>query len=567
MAHLYYVILFGVSLLLTAVYVLAWRKHYDANITSIFILVPIANLGYILQTTATNVEVATIAVKVVYLGGCFLSFFITMAILGLCEIRISRWVRLFFFLTSLTLYGFILTIGNRPYFYKSIDLKIVDGQSEIIKEYGPIHPVFYVYMTAIFIVGFTAICYSFVKKKQVPKSILYLLVLPELASGLCLAGYKLLGTGIELTPGGYVFAQFMYILIVNRISYYKVNDVVVDSMVQNGDTGFVTVDKNLHFLGANETAKSIIPALEGLSIDQDIRGIKDLEKNIVHWIEHFEKDQIADNLYIRKSDDGDDRIYAVQTAYIYDRSKKYGYRLYFSDDTENQKYIALLDKYNIELQEEVEKKTKHIVDMHNNLIMGMATMVESRDNSTGGHIKRTSECVRILLDEMRKDSELDISYKYIKNLIKAAPMHDLGKVAVDDAILRKPGRFMPEEFDKMKMHAAEGARIVHEILKETDDEDFKVLAENVAHYHHERMDGSGYPEGLKGEEIPLEARIMAIADVYDALVSKRVYKDSMSFEKADEIMMESMGKHFDEKLKPYYVSARPRLEAYYSSLE
>ena len=146
-------------------------------------------------------------------------------------------------------------------------------------------------------------------------------------------------------------------------------------------------------------------------------------------------------------------------------------------------------------------------------------------------------------------------------------MHDLGKVAVDDAILRKPGRFTPEEFEKMKVHAAEGARIVHEILKETDDEDFKILAENVAHYHHERMDGSGYPEGLKGEQIPLEARIMAIADVYDALVSKRVYKDSMSFEKADEIMMESMGKHFDEKLKPYYVSARPRLEAYYSSLE
>ena len=118
----------------------------------------------------------------------------------------------------------------------------------------------------------------------------------------------------------------------------------------------------------------------------------------------------------------------------------------------------------------------------------------------------------------------------------------------------------------MKTHAAEGARIVHEILKDTDNESFKIVAENVAHYHHERMDGSGYPEHLEGDKIPLEARIMAIADVYDALVSKRVYKESMSFEQADKIMMESMGKHFDKQLEKYYISARPKLEAYYTSL-
>jgi putative two-component system response regulator len=142
-------------------------------------------------------------------------------------------------------------------------------------------------------------------------------------------------------------------------------------------------------------------------------------------------------------------------------------------------------------------------------------------------------------------------------------MHDLGKIAVDDAILRKPGRFTPEEFEKMKAHAAEGARIVHEILKDTDDDSFHLLAENVARYHHERWDGSGYPEGLIGEEIPLEARIMAIADVYDALVSKRVYKEAFSFEKADKIIMEGMGTQFDPGLESAYVNARPRLEEYY----
>ena len=142
-----------------------------------------------------------------------------------------------------------------------------------------------------------------------------------------------------------------------------------------------------------------------------------------------------------------------------------------------------------------------------------------------------------------------------------------GKIAVDDAVLRKPGRFTPEEFDKMKAHSAEGARIVHEILKDTDDDEFKHIAENVAHYHHERWDGSGYPDGLAGQSIPLEARIMAIADVYDALVSKRVYKEAMSFERADAIIMEGMGSQFDKALEPAYLAARPYLESYYRNLE
>ena len=195
----------------------------------------------------------------------------------------------------------------------------------------------------------------------------------------------------------------------------------------------------------------------------------------------------------------------------------------------------------------------------------MATMVESRDNSTGGHIRRTSEVMRMLTEEIKKDNVLNLSGGMIRNLIKAAPMHDLGKIAVDDQILRFEGRYEPWQFEKMKAHAKEGARIVRSILEGTDDEAFRQVAENMAHYHHERWDGSGYPEGLKGEAIPIEARIMAIADVYDALVSKRVYKDSMPFDKADSIIMSGMGTQFDPSLERYYVAARPHLEAYYEN--
>ena len=148
-----------------------------------------------------------------------------------------------------------------------------------------------------------------------------------------------------------------------------------------------------------------------------------------------------------------------------------------------------------------------MLKMHNNLILGMATMVESRDNSTGGHIKRTSAGVRILVEEMRAMGDQRLTATFCKNLIQAAPMHDLGKIAVDDAILRKPGRFEPEEFAKMKEHAAEGARIVNAILENVADPAFHKLAVNVAHYHHERWDGSGYPEKLSGEAIPIPVAI------------------------------------------------------------
>ncbi|MCR5151042.1 MAG: amino acid permease [Clostridiales bacterium] len=224
-------------------------------------------------------------------------------------------------------------------------------------------------------------------------------------------------------------------------------------------------------------------------------------------------------------------------------------------------------KYENLLEKDVAAKTEHIIKMQNDLVIGMATMVESHDNSTGGHIKRTSDVVQILVDEIKKDKRFSMPDDFYDNVIKAAPMHDLGKIAVDDAILRKPGRFTPEEYEIMKSHAKEGARIVKEITKNIDDSGLSSIAENMAHYHHEWVNGSGYPEKLKGDEIPLEARIMAIADVYDTLVSKRVYKEKMGFDEADKIIVSGMGTQFDADLLPCYEAARPKLEAYYKSVQ
>ena len=225
----------------------------------------------------------------------------------------------------------------------------------------------------------------------------------------------------------------------------------------------------------------------------------------------------------------------------------------------------LADSFN-DMTDSLKAKNKKILSIQNSIVTGMATMVESRDNSTGGHIKRTSDCVKIFIEELKKSSDFNfMTPSFCESMIKAAPMHDLGKIAVDDAILRKPGKFTDEEYEIMKSHSAAGAKIVANVLQEVDDLEFKQIAVNVAHYHHEKYDGKGYPCGLKGEEIPFEARIMALADVFDALVSKRCYKDSFSYDKAFQIIEESLGTHFDPLLGKAFIACRKNLESLYNN--
>ena len=197
-------------------------------------------------------------------------------------------------------------------------------------------------------------------------------------------------------------------------------------------------------------------------------------------------------------------------------------------------------------------------------MLSLADMVENRDSNTGGHVKRTSDIIRILVEDIRWQQYFPISGRMAENIVRAAPMHDLGKVSIDSGILNKPGRLTPEEYSAMKAHSTISGQMVHILLDGVEEEDFVQTAYHVARYHHERWDGGGCPEGLVGEMIPLEARIMAVADVYDALVSKRVYKEPMSYEKAAQIMEEGMGTQFDPNMLLVFQNCREKLERYYS---
>ena len=559
---MYYATIAALSMLLTLLYAFWWRKQFEVHMTAIFIIIPIANLAYLLMYASHELETATSLMKFVYVGGCFLPWLVTMCELALCHIPVSRRIRLTTLLASTVVFVSVLSAGYSDVFYQSLTIDRLGDAMLLHRQYGPMHTVHYACVVLYLIADLAILAYTYYKKRQVSRIVLFLLFLPiPITIAVYLGGHFVANTGFELTPLSYVFAQAVYLFIARRMSYYNVSEMVVESMVQSGETGFVTIDHKGRYLGSNQTAQEALPALSRLSVDQRIGSVDALQQTVVAWLEDFKRNGGAQKFLFAQggASDGEERIYAVSVDYLFDGRVQCGYQVFLQDDTKNQQYIRLLDRYNSDLQADVAAKTERIVAMHDHLVLGMAAMVESRDNSTGGHIRRTSVGVRLLVEAIQKDNGLQLSDEFCQHIVKAAPMHDLGKIAVDDAILP------PEEFNKMKAHAAEGARIVHEILSDTDDDEFRLIAENVAHYHHERVDGSGYPMGLKGDEIPLEARIMAIADVYDALVSKRVYKEAFSFDKADAIIMDGMGTQFDARLERYYCMARPRLKEYYAS--
>lgn len=562
----YYLVFFVISCILTVILTARWRKRFDVNLPLIFLCVNICNLGYVLYYLSGDLEEAVLANKIIYLGGCFLPLLVLFLVIRLCRFRVSRWIKAVLLTVTMIVFAGAMTTGIYPVFYKSVEYRLVDGIVYLDKRYTIFHTFFNVILISYFVAGLVLMVYTSVKRKDVSHKVLALLVLPGL---MCITGFWVsrVNSTYAIMPVLYDVSLIVYLVIMHKVSMYDIIDTGIEALAEEGDTGFVSLDNKLNYMGCNETAMKILPDLARLQVDTRIKDYRGFEDTLLYWLAEFtdeDKDGIIKDQFTYETDG---RYYYVNVSYLMDNGHPRGYQFFFMDNTKEQRYIREINEYNETLEEKVKEKTAHIVDMHNRLVLGMATMVESRDNSTGGHVRRTSDLVRMLIDRIREDNDLNLDDEFCEDVIKAAPMHDLGKIAVDDKILRKPGRFEPEEFEEMKKHAAEGARIVHEILKGTEDKLFRRIAENVAHFHHERWDGSGYPLGLKGEDIPLEARIMAIADVYDALVSKRVYKEKMSFEKADSIIMEGMGKHFDKKLEKYYVAARPEFEAYYMQLE
>ena len=227
--------------------------------------------------------------------------------------------------------------------------------------------------------------------------------------------------------------------------------------------------------------------------------------------------------------------------------------------------VVLLNriKHHLHVDDLIRERTLQLEKLKNSIVYTLADIVESRDMNTGGHIERTSLYIEILIKAMlERRLYFDAISKWdIGSVVSSSRLHDLGKVSIPDSILNKPGKLTEEEFEKMKTHCLEGVRMIEQTTSRSGDAEFLNCSKLFACYHHERWDGSGYPFGLSGEDIPLQGRIMAIIDVYDALISERPYKKAYEHDEAVKIIMEGSEKQFDPLIADVFLEISDQLNA------
>lgn len=211
---------------------------------------------------------------------------------------------------------------------------------------------------------------------------------------------------------------------------------------------------------------------------------------------------------------------------------------------------------------ELEEKTQQLQKLQNGLVYTLADMVETRDHETGGHIERTSKYIELLIKTMIENGVYadELSHMDLDMLISSARLHDVGKISISDTILNKPGKLSDEEFETMKSHTTEGEKVIDNIIERSGDAELLHSAKLFSSSHHERWDGKGYPNKLAEDDIPLEGRIMAVVDVYDALVSERPYKKPMSHDDAVQIIMDGKGTQFDPVIADVFYNLKDQFK-------
>lgn len=497
--------------ILSAIYFSKWCKRFNIGFTLIYVIVPFANMAYFQIAISETVNEALFANNIVYIAGAFVPILITFCVLSLCKVHIRRNLKIALLAIQGFLYFSVITNYHHHLFYKDARIETIDNCTILIKEYGFLHTIFYISLVAYLVLNLIVLFIG-LRKKNVTNTILILLFVDYCFSLFIHLAGRISNSSIELLPLAYVESQLIYLFVVKRTCLYDIEDTVIESLYKTTSVGYVSFDKKRRFLGCTEVMKKYMPELEELYLDSFLTDDFSLSKQFNHWMDGIDEEKKDFNIFIEHNN----LPLKITAYYLYDKDEIRGYQFRVRDNSTEKQYIDLLNSYNEDLEKEVEEKTKHIREIQDKMVLGMADMVENRDNNTGGHIKRTSHVIRILVEEMKK-------------------------------------------------HAAKGAEIVEQLLHGVEDPFFEKIAMNVAHYHHERVDGSGYPDKLMGDNIPFEARIMAIADVYDALVSKRCYKEAMSYDEAFQLIEEGMGTQFDAELNPYFVACRSKLEEYYKA--
>ncbi|MCR5421353.1 MAG: HD domain-containing protein [Lachnospiraceae bacterium] len=538
------------------------NKNTDSYYSTGNILIPIIILGYWLKTTAVSPEAAMFAFCIIYFDSTVLLTFLIFAMLRSIGIKPKTYIKFIAYsIAFIHLFIVWMNTHNDLYFKKIRILPTENGNITKMTD-GPFKIFHTIYILIILVVLLAIIIAGYIKKGTYSLKTLTIYTVGT-ALGLTIYGIETVtDADFSLLPFLYVLVTVFILINHNKTLTHDVSAIVSSQQVEEGSRGYIILDLKKRFISCNKKSYEFMPELADQRVDQKLRDGSDIARLLYSMITSYEKHGINSKKFIQ-----DDKtcICEIEPFFLDNKEKKSGYIFDIRDATEEQHVIDIMTSYNESLNRQVKQQTENILDIQRKIVTGMANMIENRDNNTGGHVKRTSDILSILIDEIKKQGTIMIDDRYALDIVRAAPMHDLGKISIENSILNKPGKLTDEEFTIMKSHSTKSGEMVMILLEGVEEEHFVKVAYNVARYHHERWDGRGYPENLVGSMIPLEARIMAVVDVYDALVSKRSYKAEMSFDQVSDIMLEGMGTQFDPNLRSIFLGCKKRFEEYYLS--
>lgn len=551
---------------------LARNKKADSQFVAIGVLVCIYSLAKLtvsLSGTLTNseeaaYEMAIWATRLLNAGSVFCPVMLIFIIERLCGTRMPKYIKIPFIIFAVFVFACALTIGITDWWFikDSIKVNSSEGYTYLDKESGFGQAYLYpLLMLLCFGCLVFYVVYAIRHRKTISQlTALCICAVPTFVIILYAVEY-FTGTHISFVSIGYLAGALVIQRLFTRIQSFDLTSNLAAAVDRVKEFGYIELDNKGRYISSNRLIKDFFPEIEkDWQIDRTIPASDSfLYKNVIAWAANPNILEKAKFLHI------EDKYFSVIVRDVfYGNKKKVGYLIEFIDKTSEYRYTETIKNYNENLRKEVAEKTAGIRYARDRLVIGMAEMAESRDLNTGNHIKRTSAVVDVFSHYMLTvNNPYNLSESFLKMVAKAAPMHDLGKISVDDCVLRKPGKLTDEEYEAMKKHSEAGAQIVENVLRGAGDDEFVNIAKNIAWYHHEKWNGAGYPKGLSGEDIPVEARIMALVDVFDALVSKRCYKAAFSYDKAFSIIEESLGSHFDPALGKVFLECRPTLERLY----
>lgn len=509
-------------------------------------------VGYTMEIQAGKQQVAIQATKISYYGKPFVVFFMYMFIMEYCNIVVPKLRRNIFFGICILICGLVSTNEYHHLYYSSVSYTQEGLFPHLILKHGVLYNLY----TALIVYYFAMILWVAVRKLRqtrspiIRKQILMILGM-VLLSMLSLVLFLLNVTnGYDTTALAYLVAAFIFERLMRKYRLFDTLTLAQEEAVNHMANGLIVMGAAGEVLYSNEEADRILDCLEQ---EQGKRELEDL-KELAAKQEYLFLDKCASEN--GKHHSKEKCVYELSLHDISKGETNYGQTLTMAEITDRYYYTE-------RLQRDLRRKTREVVRIQRDIIGSFAAMIEARDGITGLHIKNTGNLVRVLVNVMAVDKRYRdiITPEYADMVAAAARLHDIGKIAIPDRILQKEGKLTEEEFAIMKTHPQEGAKILKHTLKDLENDTYCEIAYDMAMYHHEKYNGAGYPKGIKGEEIPLSARIMAVADVYDALRSKRHYKEGFSKEKAVAIMEESKGSHFDPYIDELFLKHIDEMEA------